>query len=296
MPSTKYVRVTCWCASASAAQSASWNSLSPYWMLGPGPTWATEVKGLLLALKTSVVWYLKTVPLVPPPRTRDSELLLAGHHVSYGILVGTLKSRGRLVYFVIPLLLFLWRFPSSSILDLPNRRAIWWLHSHRTDRKPVGDLRVTRRGDRSACHPDLGGVGRSVSGLSQTPARSCQGAVTATPACSWCGERHWQWSGSDSGARSLSAYQAQAHGRLMGPAAEAPQLPCCTRCGHWVSSPHLATILGTLSSDTELELLSLFCLPSLALFLSHQGPNHLPVPPTCSHRSLWCYLHLSLDR
>ena len=156
MPSTKYVRVTCWCASASAAQSASWNSLSPYWMLGPGPTWATEVKGLLLALKTSVVWYLKTVPLVPPPRTRDSELLLAGHHVSYGILVGTLKSRGRLVYFVIPLLLFLWRFPSSSILDLPNRRAIWWLHSQRTDRKPVGDLWVTRRGDHSAHHPDLG--------------------------------------------------------------------------------------------------------------------------------------------
>lgn len=126
------------------------------------------------------------MPLVPPPRTRDSGLLLAGHHVSYGILVGSLKSRGRLVYSVIPLLLFLWQFPSFLVLDLPNRRAIWWLHSQRIDRKSVGDLRVTRRGDRSARHPDPGGVGRSVSGLSQTPARSGQGAVTATPACSWC--------------------------------------------------------------------------------------------------------------
>ena len=50
---------------------------------------------------------LNTVPLVPPRRTLDSGLLLAGHHISYGILVGTLKSRGRLVYSVIPLLLFL---------------------------------------------------------------------------------------------------------------------------------------------------------------------------------------------
>lgn len=186
-PPTKYVQKTCWCGSASAVQSASWNPSSPYWMLGPGPTWVTEVKGLLLALKMSTVWYLKTVPLVPPPRTVDSGPLLAGHHVSCGILTGTLKSRGRVVYFVIPLLLFLWQFPSFSILDSPNRRAIWWLHSQKIDKKPVGDLWITRRGDRSARHPDLGGVGHAISGLSQSPARSCQGAMTANPACNWCG-------------------------------------------------------------------------------------------------------------
>lgn len=52
-------------------------------MLGPGPNWETEVKNLLLALKTSTVCYLKIVPLVPPLRTPDDGLLLVGHYVSY---------------------------------------------------------------------------------------------------------------------------------------------------------------------------------------------------------------------
>lgn len=211
MPSTKYVRVTCWCASASAAQSASWNSLSPYWMLGPGPTWATEVKGLLLALKTSVVWYLKTVPLVPPPRTRDSELLLAGHHVSYGILVGTLKSRGRLVYFVIPLLLFLWRFPSSSILDLPNRRAIWWLHSQRTDRNLWVTCGSPGEGTALPVIQTLGAWVIQCLGFPRPLPVLVRGLWVQPQPAVGVGERHWQWSGSDSRARSLSAYQAQAH-------------------------------------------------------------------------------------
>lgn len=212
-----------------------------------------------------------------------------------GILTGTLKSRGILVYFVIPLLLFLWQSPSFSILGSPNRRAIGWLHSQKIDRKPVGDLWITRRGDRSACHPDLGAVGHSVSGFLRALPVLVRGLWLQIQPATGADERHWQgkwkWLWGQE-----SAYQAQVHGRWWVPLVSLPSLPATPAVVMWVSSPHLATILGTLSSDPELELLSLSRLPSLAPFLSHQCANRLPVLTTCSHRSLWYYLHLSLDR